>query len=682
MSSFKKLKRKIQGSIQGKLMGIIAILLVVSSLITIIFTYSLIKQEQLKKTYEILKAECDGLSTSIQYMMKSEAVEVNGFLFDEDFIEVVSTGVNELKSGNQEISNLHNKVNSILKFDLDRGYIENQFIVNKNGIIVAASSDNLLYTDISDRNYFKDVKTGEEIYISPLIKSIDTGNYINVIARRMYDENRNFIGLFCKSIISNVYEPILNEYNDEISNVFLVDNNGDIVYHPNKELIGGKTGVEELDGPKYKNKDEVTQINYTFNKTDKVAMCAYIEELDWYIYSSSDIKGIIKPIKAITNKVIFVLIISLVISIAVMYFISKKFANPIKKLKEYMNMIASGDLSIKINDIKTGDEIEELADEINLTTEGLSRILSDVNGSVVSVNDYSQNLSAINEELSATNSEITQAINGIAERIADTAAESQDCEEQTRSLEKSINNLENKNQIMTSESNDVVEAIGESSSKIDSLILSKSEATESFQELKGTMEQLFGGINEITVFLDTITNIAAQTNLLALNAAIEAARAGEAGRGFAVVSDEIRNLSNETKEATESINEIIQKIDVMVNNTRDTLGNTERISEEERHAFGDMEKAFSNMKNALDRMVETTGEISKDIDDVNGQKQKVLNAITEVASSAEQIAAITEEVNASVNEQKNTFDIVNSSAEELLVMADELKNKASVFKIQ
>jgi len=72
--------------------------------------------------------------------------------------------------------------------------------------------------------------------------------------------------------------------------------------------------------------------------------------------------------------------------------------------------------------------------------------------------------------------------------------------------------------------------------------------------------------NKISILSKSINDIIAQTNLLALNASIEAARAGEYGKGFSVVAEEIRKLSEQSKNNIIQIDRITEQVKEAVNN--------------------------------------------------------------------------------------------------------------------
>jgi len=88
--------------------------------------------------------------------------------------------------------------------------------------------------------------------------------------------------------------------------------------------------------------------------------------------------------------------------------------------------------------------------------------------------------------------------------------------------------------------------------------------------------------SEINKILDSIREIAEQTKMLGLNAAIEAARAGDSGRGFGVVADEIRKLSETSKQTTNQIRlltkDIERKIAVAIESSQVAMGATQEQS--------------------------------------------------------------------------------------------------------
>ena len=95
----------------------------------------------------------------------------------------------------------------------------------------------------------------------------------------------------------------------------------------------------------------------------------------------------------------------------------------------------------------------------------------------------------------------------------------------------------------------------------------------------GAMEQIEKSSNEISNIIGVIDEIAFQTNLLALNAGVEAARAGEAGKGFAVVAQEVRELAQRSANAAREIKTLIVASKTQVQEGVQLVGDTGRALE-------------------------------------------------------------------------------------------------------
>jgi len=181
------------------------------------------------------------------------------------------------------------------------------------------------------------------------------------------------------------------------------------------------------------------------------------------------------------------------------------------------------------------------------------------------------------------------------------------------------------------------------------------EAVKSANATNATITRLGESSAQIGNVIKVITSIAQQTNLLALNATIEAARAGEAGKGFAVVANEVKELANQTAQATEDISTQISAIQADTASAIDVINQISGIISQINDAQGMIAAAIEEQSvttkeiaSSVDRVARSTTEISGNIETVVTESSATTNGVHDVRNAAAELARLGADLQAQV----------------------------------
>lgn len=478
--------------------------------------------------------------------------------------------------------------------------------------------------------------------------------------------------------------------------VVIVDSNGNFIVAEDNSLVSENKNITNMTSDKG-SLDELNNIGksmiignqsgigkYNYEGKEKYITYSPIGKTGLSIGISVEEKDLLSALGSLAMVDTVVTIIMIILISAIIIGFTIKVISRLLGAKTYVDSIAKGDFYTQIEEkyTKGNDEISEICTSVGQAKTSVGGMIRLVRDNANIVRDGSVSLTEVAEQLSVLTEEISASIGEVS---VNTNKQSNDFEEITNSLSDFSEKVSVVKQNVHSISEDV-SVINDKSTmgtkNIEQLNNGIISVNDSFDKFSISIEYIQGDMKNVNEITNIINGISEQINILAFNAAIEAAAAGDAGRGFNVIAEEVRKLSDKSKQSAQNISRIIDRLMKIINKVVEESSNMDSELEKQKNIIYNASASFSEIAILVNEITPKVSNIDNAFEDIGYSTDLIVETVSELSEEIKDISESLEQVTDSSVELAKLAGTVNNSADILLFKAEDLIEKVKQFRIE
>ncbi len=474
----------------------------------------------------------------------------------------------------------------------------------------------------------------------------------------------------------------------ESSYFYILNAEGNMLYHPNPEKIGKPSDVAEIaaliTAINEGNVPEPGVVSYNYEGSLKRASYYITEKYNTVVVLCANESEILAPITGVQNRA-FMFCCALALILACTGYISV--ANMIRPL------LTITDITGNLADMNWQEDerlvkIGRRKDETGVMARAIITLRKSMVDVVTGIKQQSSLLYTTSEHLSSRATETTDTVQNVERAVSEIATGANNQASETQKATKDI-------LLMGTMVEDTSSQVTSLHNTADSMKESSDTANQALTELDAVNQHAINSIDiiyqqtlttnesamKIKEATSLISSIADETNLLSLNASIEAARAGEAGRGFSVVASQIQKLAEQSNDSARQIDDIIYTLLEDSQKAVQTMEEVKEIITKQSENVSKTGSVFSQVQGGISESIQGVDEIADRTNQLNMARSNVVDVVQNLTAIAEQNAASTEETSAAVNEVANIMQDFSEHAAKLQDIAHTLESNVDIFKL-